>query len=122
MDSTSAIVSVTCVAATTPVAVAGVRIYRAYNEARLVTCPDKVEAAVVKINATRAVASRLAGRNELHLRSCSFWPEKKGCDQACVVQLKEVRERRAVALRRAPRQAASPATTMPAVTRRASRA
>lgn len=122
MDSTSAIVSVTCVAASTPVAVAGVRMYRAFNEARVVTCPETAEAAVVRIHAARAIASKLAGRNELHLRSCSFWPEKRGCDQACVVQLREARERRAVALWRSQQRAESPAVSLPATARRVSRA
>ncbi len=122
MDSTSAIVSVTCVAASTPVALAGVRMYRAYNEARLVTCPEKVKAAVVRIHATRAIASRLAGSNELHLRSCSFWPERKGCDQACVDQIREKLGGRASArpLPVKPRRAASPAVSLPAAARRVS--
>jgi hypothetical protein len=123
MDSTSAIVSVTCVAASTPAAVAGVRMYRIYNEARLVNCPEKVEAAVVKIHATRAVASSLAGRNNLHLRSCSFWPEKKGCDQACVEQIREdLGGHRTRALPAKLRRATSRAASVPAGARRVSRA
>jgi hypothetical protein len=88
MDTTSVFVSATCVMASTPVALVAVRGYRLYGGLRLVTCPETVEAAVVKINATRAVASKLAGRNNLRLRSCSRWPEKKGCNQACSAQLK----------------------------------
>jgi hypothetical protein len=88
MDSISAIVSLACVAASTPVALTGVRAYRFYGQARLVTCPETVDAAVVRIHATRAIASRLAGRNDLPLRSCSRWPERRDCDQACVTQLR----------------------------------
>jgi hypothetical protein len=88
MDATSVLVSATCVMASAPVAWAAVHGYRLFGGLRLVTCPETVEAAAVKINATRAVASKLAGRNDLRLRSCSRWPEKKGCDQACLSQLK----------------------------------
>jgi hypothetical protein len=88
MDATSVLVSATCVAASAPVGLAAVRGYRLYGGLRQVTCPETVESAVVKINATRAIASKLAGRNDLRLRSCSRWPEKKGCDQACLAQLK----------------------------------
>lgn len=88
MDTSSVLVSATCVMASAPVAWAAVHGYRLYGGLRLVTCPEKVEAAIVKINATRAIASKLAGRNDLRLRSCSRWPEKKGCNQACLAQLK----------------------------------
>jgi hypothetical protein len=70
------------------VGLAAVRGYRLYGGLRQVTCPETMESAIVKINATRAIASKLAGRNDLRLRSCSRWPEKKGCDQACLAQLK----------------------------------
>lgn len=87
MDAASVIVSTTCVAASTPLAMAAVRAYRSYGGLRVVTCPETVEAAIVKIHATRAIASKLAGRNELPLRSCSRWPERQGCGQECRAQL-----------------------------------
>lgn len=87
MDAASVIVSTTCVAASTPLAMAAVRAYRSYGGLRVVTCPETVEAAIVKIHATRAIASKLAGRNELPLRSCSRWPERQGCGQECCAQL-----------------------------------
>lgn len=88
MDSSSILVSMTFAAASSPVAWAGVRAYRLYGSARQVTCPETVEAVLVKIHATRAIASKLTGGNQLRLRSCSRWPEKKDCDQACVGQLR----------------------------------
>lgn len=88
MDTTSMLVSVTFITASSPVALAGVRAYRLYGRARLVTCPETAEAVLVKIHATRAIASKLAGGNQLPLRSCSRWPERKDCDQGCVNQLR----------------------------------
>ena len=87
MDTTSILLSSAFVLASTPVAWAGVRLYRLYGGLRLVTCPETVEAALVKLHAGRTIASRLAGGNDLCLRSCSRWPEKKACDQACLAQI-----------------------------------
>lgn len=87
MDPTSAFISATCVAASTPVAVAGVRAYRSCGGLRLVNCPETMEEAIVKMHATRAMVSALVGRNDVRLRSCSRWPEKQGCDQACLAQI-----------------------------------
>jgi hypothetical protein len=87
MDGTSVFVSVSCVAASTPVALAGVRAYRSWGGLRFVNCPETLEEVIVKMHATRALASALMGRNEVRLRSCSRWPEKQGCDQACLAQI-----------------------------------
>jgi hypothetical protein len=87
MDATFVIISASCVAASTPAALAGVRAYRLYSGLRLISCPETAEEAIVKIRATRAMASTLVGRNDVRLRSCSRWPEKKGCDQSCVAQI-----------------------------------
>jgi hypothetical protein len=87
MDSASAIVSVTCVAASTPVALAGVRAYRACTGLRFVNCPETMENVIVTMHATRAMVSALVGRYDARLRSCSRWPEKKGCDEACLTQI-----------------------------------
>ncbi len=87
MDAISAMVSTVVVLASTPVAWAAVRAYRMFDGLRLVNCPETVEAAIVKINATRAIASKVAGGNALRLRACSRWPERQGCDQACLGQI-----------------------------------
>ncbi len=122
MDSMSAAVSLTCIAASTPVALAGVRAYRLYGGLREVTCPETMEAALVKIHATRAIASKLAGQNRLPLRSCSRWPEKKGCDEACAVQLRARPSRcRADSLPTLSRPAAGPAVSFSPGVRRAAR-
>ncbi len=87
MEPTSVIVSASCLAASTPVAMAGVRAYRLYGGLRLVTCPETSQQVAVKIKAARAMASALAGRENVRLKSCSRWPEKQGCDQACLGQI-----------------------------------
>ena len=45
---------------------------------RLITCPENLEPAAVK----------LAWLGPMHLKSCSRWPEMAGCDQACLSQIK----------------------------------
>jgi len=87
MDSVSAFVSTASVLASIPAAVAGVRAYRTVGGLREVSCPETAEAVFVRIDVRRAIASRLVGGNELCLRSCSRWPEKRGCDQACLSQI-----------------------------------
>jgi hypothetical protein len=123
MDSSSILVSMSFVAASSPVAWAGVRVYRLYGRARLVTCPEGVENVLVKIHAIRAIASELSGGNQLRLRSCSRWPERKGCDQACVSQLRASPGAcRARALPASSRRAASPAASFSAGIPRTSKA
>ena len=65
---------------------AGVHAYRLYGGLRLVTCPESAEAAIVKIRATRAIAARLVGSENVLLKSCSRWPARRGCNQACLAQ------------------------------------
>jgi hypothetical protein len=122
MDSSSILVSMTFAAASSPVAWAGVRAYRLYGSARLVTCPETMESVLVKIHATRAIASKLTGGNQLRLRSCSRWPEKKDCDQACVGQLTASPDGcRARSLPASSRRAASPVASLSAAIPRTSR-
>src|ERR1035441_116132 len=64
-----------------PAASAGVRAYRAFGGLREISCPETMDAALVRINVIRAIASRLSGGNELRLRSCSRWPGKQAGDQ-----------------------------------------
>lgn len=87
MDATGLIVSSTFMVASAPIAAAAVRGYRSLNAVRYVTCPETAQEATVRVKAARIVASRLAGSNDLSLRSCSRWPEKKGCAQSCVSQI-----------------------------------
>ncbi len=87
MDPSTVVISTTCVAASTPVAMAAVKSYRALAAPRFVTCPETAAEAIVKIRVARAIASLVAGGGPPRLSSCSRWPEKKGCGQACAVQI-----------------------------------
>jgi hypothetical protein len=87
MDGASLVVSTTCVAASTPVAVATIRGIRKFSGSQFVICPETAAEAIVKVKVVRAVANQLTGRGDPPLRSCSRWPEKKGCEQACAAQI-----------------------------------
>lgn len=87
MDAASTIVATASLMFSVPAAAAGVRAYRVFGGLREVSCPETEEAVLVRIHVTHAIASRLSGGNELRLKSCSRWPGRQGCDQACVSQL-----------------------------------
>jgi hypothetical protein len=87
MDAASTIVATASFMFSVPAAAAGVRAYRAFGGLREVSCPETMETALVRIHVSRAIASRITGRNELPLSSCSRWPGKQGCDRACRSQL-----------------------------------
>lgn len=87
MDTVSIIVSTVSFLAAIPMAWAGVYAHRLYGGLRKVLCPETMESAVVKIHAMRAIASRLAGGKAVPMRSCSRWPERRGCGQGCVAQV-----------------------------------
>ena len=87
MDPASAIATTASILASMPAAAAGVRAYRAFGGLREISCPETMEAALVRIHVTRAIASRLSGGNELRLKACSRWPGRQGCDQACLSQI-----------------------------------
>lgn len=87
MDAASAIASTATLMVSIPAAAAGVRAYRTFGGLREVSCPETMEAVLVRIHVSHAVANRLAGRTELPLKACSRWPEKRGCDQRCASQI-----------------------------------
>jgi hypothetical protein len=87
MDAVSAFVSTATVLASIPAAAAGVRAYRAFGGLREVLCPETQEDVLVRIHVARAIASRMRGGNELCLKSCSRWPGRQGCNQACLSQV-----------------------------------
>jgi hypothetical protein len=55
--------------------------------ARLVACPESKQLAAVDVNALRAAAARLVGRQAFRLHDCSGWPERAGCRQGCLRQI-----------------------------------
>jgi hypothetical protein len=87
MDAASTVATTMSFLVSVPAAVAGVRAYRTFGGLREVLCPETSEEVLVRIHVTRAIASRLSGGNELRLKSCSRWPGRQGCDQACVSRI-----------------------------------
>jgi hypothetical protein len=49
----------------------------------LVTCPENLKPAAIKIAMWRATAGALVGRRHLELRDCSRWPQRRDCGQDC---------------------------------------
>lgn len=60
--------------------------YRRYRQRRVITCPDNQNFAEVNLKAGRAALKSLFGKPKLTVKSCSRWPRKKGCDEACVTE------------------------------------
>jgi hypothetical protein len=59
-----------------------------YRGQRLVTCPETHKPAAVHVDVGKAVNKKLWGKEEIRLDQCSRWPEKKGCGQDCLSQLR----------------------------------
>jgi hypothetical protein len=62
--------------------------WRLYHGVHLITCPENLRPAAVTPAAFEAAKwFAVSGETDLHLRSCSRWPEMAGCDQACLPQV-----------------------------------
>lgn len=65
-----------------------IKTWRLYHGVRIITCPENLQPAAVSVAALDAAKwFAIAGEKELHLRSCSRWPEMAGCDEACLTQI-----------------------------------
>ena len=64
-------------------------IYLRYNGSRLVACPEDHQTATVSIDARHAAATGIHGHPDLRLCDCSRWPERSGCDRACLPEAVE---------------------------------
>jgi hypothetical protein len=49
---------------------------------RVITCPETKQGAAVRVDALHAAVG-----GDLRLSACTRWPERKGCDQACLSQI-----------------------------------
>lgn len=58
-----------------------------FRGARVVRCPENQKPAGVVVDASHAAATALGHVPELRLSSCSRWPEKAGCGQACLAEI-----------------------------------
>ena len=64
------------------------RTFLTFRGTRVITCPENLESAAVKVNAAHAAQwASIAGEPDLRLKSCSRWPEKAGCGQECLAQI-----------------------------------
>ena len=65
-----------------------------YRGVRLIVCPETFQPAAVKVDAARAAKlAALSGEPELRLDACSRWPDREGCDQACLAQIESSPEK-----------------------------
>jgi hypothetical protein len=51
---------------------------------RFVRCPEADRPARIQIDAGRAVRGALLGKSWLRVESCSLWPKRRDCAQACL--------------------------------------
>jgi hypothetical protein len=58
-----------------------------YRRPKSVQCPELGRAAEIGVDAGKAARTSLLGRLRLRVESCTFWPARRGCDQACVKSL-----------------------------------
>lgn len=59
---------------------------------RVVTCPETHKDAGVTVDLGHAAATAIWEKADVALATCSRWPERKGCDQACVAQIVEAQD------------------------------
>ena len=60
-----------------------------YRGKRVITCPENHASAGVVVDAQHAAATVFGKAPELRLSECSRWPEKAGCGQECLSEVRE---------------------------------
>ena len=60
-----------------------------YHGQRVITCPENQLPAGVFVDAIRAAGTGIGNVPELRLSECSRWPEKAGCGQQCLSEIRE---------------------------------
>ncbi len=56
---------------------------------RVITCPENGCRAEVAVDSWRSGLASAIGEDRRRLVACSRWPEKEGCDQACLSEIAE---------------------------------
>lgn len=69
-----------------PLAIWRHQVFERYSGSRLVKCPQDRRPAAVSIDALHAAATGVDGCPDLRLSSCTCWPERANCNQACLAQ------------------------------------
>ena len=61
--------------------------YRRSKRPRTVTCPETSQSALVALDARHAALMYAVGDRAHRIGLCSRWPERQGCDRACLTQI-----------------------------------
>jgi hypothetical protein len=61
--------------------------YLKYRGKRVITCPETRKPAGVTVDATHAAVTAAVDYPKLRLKTCSRWPEREDCGQACLLQV-----------------------------------
>ena len=69
--------------------IAWITVRNAFRERgpRVITCPENGCRASVEVAAWNSGFAAAVGEKRHRLAACSRWPEKEGCDQACVAEI-----------------------------------
>jgi hypothetical protein len=68
-------------------AIIAIRTWVRFRGARVVTCPETRQPAGVAVDIGHAMVSAVWERADVRIGRCSRWPEREGCDEACVAQI-----------------------------------
>lgn len=61
--------------------------YAAARGDRLVVCPENDASVAVRVDAAHAALTAAGSPGHLRLESCTRWPERESCGQACLTQI-----------------------------------
>lgn len=65
------------------------RTYLKFRGKRIISCPENHQPAAVRVAAGKAAVGAALHAPHLNLSECSRWPEKAGCGQECLSQIKD---------------------------------
>jgi hypothetical protein len=68
-------------------AVVALTAYMRMRGTRIVTCPETERPAAVTVDAAHAALGAMREHADIKLATCSRWPEREGCAQACAAQI-----------------------------------
>jgi hypothetical protein len=55
-----------------------------YRKPRVIVCPEAGRTAKVAADTRHATATAVLGRLHLRVASCTLWPARRGCAEACL--------------------------------------
>ena len=70
-----------------PVALALAPVWRKRTGAWQVMCPATNGCATIMLDRWHAVRMHASGDSELRVKSCTGWPDRCDCEQACLAQI-----------------------------------